>query len=480
MTASPATRVKGIDIDDEADRARQMLRHIIDPSEPAPVDAVPVREATGPRLADDTELAPDLAMDGKPVLREAANPDGQGRTVLFVDADGATTVLSRNAPEASAEALIFRAADGWSEAEARTHAARKALQEGPDVLEAARLMRENPDALDTSVSLASADMRQARSIARLGDSAFDDVASGRVPPELGALVADLVPDQARHAEILSTLHGASPENAAEARRMIGALMHRAELEPMRGGIDDVSGPAGQRQIEALERQLLEDDGSGQQRFVHTLLLIRRFAEKPQQLINFAHTYFYSGRKITGDIHALTAQLIIPFARDYKAYVVVQGRSQPKLSRLLSTKVFIVHGHDDGAREAVARYLATLGLEPIILHEQASRGMTIIEKVEANSDVGFAVVLLTPDDEGSTKGGKLEPRARQNVLLELGYFIGKLGRHRVCALKRGDLEIPSDFAGVVWEKMDASSGWKLLLGRELKAAGYSIDWNKVIS
>jgi predicted nucleotide-binding protein len=84
-------------------------------------------------------------------------------------------------------------------------------------------------------------------------------------------------------------------------------------------------------------------------------------------------------------------------------------------------------------------------------------------VEAHGDVGFTVVLLTPDDTGCAKGGEPEPRARQNVLLELGYFIGRLGRDKVCAMKRGDLEIPSDFADVVWEKMDDSGGWKQSLG-----------------
>jgi predicted nucleotide-binding protein len=102
----------------------------------------------------------------------------------------------------------------------------------------------------------------------------------------------------------------------------------------------------------------------------------------------------------------------------------------------------------------------------------------MEKVEAHGQVDFAVVLLTPDDVGCAKGGTLEPRARQNVLLELGYFLGRLGRANVCALKRGTLEIPSDFAGVVWESMDGN-GWKQALGRELQAAGHEIDWNKVM-
>lgn len=149
-----------------------------------------------------------------------------------------------------------------------------------------------------------------------------------------------------------------------------------------------------------------------------------------------------------------------------------------VQQALSRKVFIVHGHDEGAREMVARFLERLGFQSVILHEQANRGGTVMEKIEAHGDVGFAVVLLTPDDEGCAKGGTPEPRARQNVLLELGYFLGRLGRDKVCALKRGGVEIPSDFAGVVWESMDGN-GWKQALGRELEAAGHEIDWNKVM-
>jgi hypothetical protein len=211
----------------------------------------------------------------------------------------------------------------------------------------------------------------------------------------------------------------------------------------------------------------------------TLLLIDKLAADPDFAINFGHTFFYSGNKIISGVHAFTGQLIIPFVRDYKLYVQTRGEVQPQLKLPISNKIFIVHGHDDGARETVARFLERLGFEAIILHEQANKGRTVIEKVEAHGDVSFAVVLLTPDDEGSVKGGILEPRARQNVLLELGYFIGRLGRDKVCALKRGRLEIPSDFAGVVWEQMDDSGGWKQALGRELQAAGHSFDWNKLM-
>ncbi len=145
------------------------------------------------------------------------------------------------------------------------------------------------------------------------------------------------------------------------------------------------------------------------------------------------------------------------------------------------KVFVVHGHDERARDAVARFLSRLELEPIILHEQANRGRTIIEKFEDHADAGFAVVLLTPDDIGAAEEdqGNLKPRARQNVILELGFFIGKLGREKVCALRAHDIETPSDFEGVVYIVLDELGAWKMALARELKAAGFDIDADRVL-
>ncbi len=212
----------------------------------------------------------------------------------------------------------------------------------------------------------------------------------------------------------------------------------------------------------------------------TLILLDKLSSDSNYAMNFSHTYFYSGNKVIAGLQTLTRQLIIPFARDYKAYVMQNGEIKAKLESKASKQVFIVHGHDGEAKESVARFLTTLGLTPIILHEQANKGRTIIEKFEDSSDVGFAVVLLTPDDEGKSKGADvLEPRARQNVLFELGYFIGFLGRNRVCALLRDEVKIPSDFDGVVWTKMDSGDGWKQALGKELEAAGYEIDWNQVM-
>jgi predicted nucleotide-binding protein len=114
------------------------------------------------------------------------------------------------------------------------------------------------------------------------------------------------------------------------------------------------------------------------------------------------------------------------------------------------------------------------LEVVILHEKASKGRTLIEKFEAHSDVAFAfaVVLLTPDDLGMLASGrrkKLAPRARQNVILELGYFVGKLTRERVCALCVNGVERPSDYDGVVYVPLDDGGGWRFELAKELKAA-----------
>ena len=147
---------------------------------------------------------------------------------------------------------------------------------------------------------------------------------------------------------------------------------------------------------------------------------------------------------------------------------------------MSRKIFIVHGHDVAAQQALARFIERLEFEAIILSERPSQGRTIIEKIEAHSDVGFAVVLLTPDDVGGKTPDTLKPRARQNVLLELGYFMSLLGRRRVCTLAKGNLEIPTDFAGMVWTDMDDAGAWKVALARELDATGYNIDWKKAMS
>ena len=153
----------------------------------------------------------------------------------------------------------------------------------------------------------------------------------------------------------------------------------------------------------------------------------------------------------------------------------------KEERTNTKEVFIVHGRDNEAKETVARFLTRLDLTPVILDEQSNQGLTIIEKFERHAQVGFAVALLTPDDAGSLQGdgSNLNPRARQNVIFELGFFIGKLGREGVCALTKGNVEIPSDYAGVVYIPLDDSGAWKFQLVKELKAASFAVDANKAL-
>ena len=145
-----------------------------------------------------------------------------------------------------------------------------------------------------------------------------------------------------------------------------------------------------------------------------------------------------------------------------------------------TKVFIVHGHDTEAQTEVARFIERLGFNAIIIHEQVSSGMTILEKIEAYSNVGFGVVLYTPCDVGAIKTDvtNLQPRARQNVVFEHGYLIGKLGRENVCALVKGTIETPTDISGVVYVQMDTHHGWQIKLAKEMKSVGYVIDMNKL--
>ncbi len=143
------------------------------------------------------------------------------------------------------------------------------------------------------------------------------------------------------------------------------------------------------------------------------------------------------------------------------------------------KVFIIHGHDGGAKSEVARLVERLGLTAVILHEQPNQGKTILEKLERHSDAAFAIALLTPDDVGgSSATSQLRPRARQNVIFELGIFQSKLGRDKVCILYTPGVEMPSDYGGFVYCEMDKSGGWQLKVAKELKAAGIPVDLNLI--
>lgn len=189
------------------------------------------------------------------------------------------------------------------------------------------------------------------------------------------------------------------------------------------------------------------------------------------------SYFYqsSTQRILGCLQAA-----IEIAKETKTETHKKVTRIAK-DKMVSNKVFIVHGHDEAARETTARFVERLGLVAVILREQPNKGRTIIEKFEDYADVSFAIILLTPDDIGASSGNpkNLLPRARQNVIFEMGYFIGALGRERVAALYKKDVEIPSDYQGVLFIQFDESGAWKLKLAKELKTAGMEIDLNKAI-
>lgn len=149
---------------------------------------------------------------------------------------------------------------------------------------------------------------------------------------------------------------------------------------------------------------------------------------------------------------------------------------------LSNKVFVVHGHDSELKSDVERFIHEIGLEPIVLHRQVDAGNTVIEKFEEHSDVGYAFILLTPDEQATTidqidmpeEKRITEYRARPNVIFEFGYFIGKLGRSRVCCLHKGNVSVPSDLAGLVYKEVDDSiDSQAYAIIKELKNAGYKI-------
>lgn len=149
-------------------------------------------------------------------------------------------------------------------------------------------------------------------------------------------------------------------------------------------------------------------------------------------------------------------------------------------RELNKDVFIVHGHDEALKEMVARFLTVIDLNPIILHEKPNKSRTIIEKFEDYSKVSYAIALLTPDDICSfaEKPDTKRNRPRQNVIFEFGYFIGKLGRKMVCGLKKGEVDIPSDYSGVLYIDVDISD-WRVKLIKEMNAVGFKIDANKLL-
>ncbi len=145
------------------------------------------------------------------------------------------------------------------------------------------------------------------------------------------------------------------------------------------------------------------------------------------------------------------------------------------------RVFLVHGRDEATLQTVARFVERIGLEAVVLKEQPDGGRTIVEKFIDNSAVDYAIVLMTPDDRGhlAAEMEAAESRARQNVVFELGFFIGKLGREKVCMLHKGAVSIPSDLAGVVYVPFDDANRWQLQIARNMDSQGIAVDLRGIL-
>jgi predicted nucleotide-binding protein len=171
--------------------------------------------------------------------------------------------------------------------------------------------------------------------------------------------------------------------------------------------------------------------------------------------------------------SITAVKNYEFSKKDGAFIA--NKKESKLGDFNKNQIFIVHGHDDDLKGEVEKYITDLGFEAVILHKQANRGRTIIEKIEKYSNVGFAIVLYTPCDWGMKAGNMVfNLRARQNVIFEHGFLIGKLGRDRVVALKKDNIETPSDINGVLYIEHDKNGDWKEKIIKELVDVGYCIE------
>jgi hypothetical protein len=211
-----------------------------------------------------------------------------------------------------------------------------------------------------------------------------------------------------------------------------------------------------------------------------LYVIKNCGERSCQLHSFSNTLGTapSSPRLQGHADAVLSAYIHPFVNYIEKGLfqdLDMGSIRKEITMSNRTDIFIVHGRDEAAKQTVARFIEKLGLRPIILHEQRNCGLTLIEKFEESANVLFSVILLTPDDVGRLTGepeSSNEHRARQNVVLEMGYFIGRIGRDRVFLLKKAGVEIPSDYGGIVYTEMDSGNGWKQELLRELKGAGFA--------
>lgn len=214
-----------------------------------------------------------------------------------------------------------------------------------------------------------------------------------------------------------------------------------------------------------------------------------YGENSKEVVNFGNTHFslmiYTFNETESDyIEACKSGLVESkavfevYLEELKENDITPDNEATQDNSISKSKVFVVHGHDEALKQEVARIVEKQGLEAIILSEQANHGKTIIEKFEENTDVGAAICLFTGDDYGKAKDVEDDNlRARQNVVFEAGYFMGKLGRENVILIANPEIELPSDLQGVVYTN---EKSWQIDVLKELKAIGYNVDFNKLFA
>lgn len=219
-----------------------------------------------------------------------------------------------------------------------------------------------------------------------------------------------------------------------------------------------------------------------ERFLRT-----HYGENSKEVVDFGNTHFslmiYTFNETESDyIEACKSGLVESkavfevYLEELKENDVTPDNEATQDNSISKSKVFVVHGHDEALKQEVARIVEKQGLEAIILSEQANHGKTIIEKFEENTDVGAAICLFTGDDYGKAKDVEDDNlRARQNVVFEAGYFMGKLGRENVILIANPEIELPSDLQGVVYTN---DKSWQIDVLKELREIGYTIDFNRV--
>jgi len=279
----------------------------------------------------------------------------------------------------------------------------------------------------------------------------------------------------------------------EKRRHETEMASKKSLAPVRPSTLEASqaGPLIQKLLKdgkaIIDRRPIDHNEAFRWKNTAQEILIKCFSSESNNVKGFSESvpYFEAANADSSwDRHnaeVMKRQLSILESCSEQLSMLAAAASAIPVARAQGNEIFLVHGQNEQYREQVARFLEKFDLSVTILHEKPDRGRTVIEKFSDHSNVGFAVVLLTEDDRGGPKDRPYEDqqlRARQNVLLELGFFLGSLGREKVCALCEDGVEIPSDYSGVVYVPLDRGEAWKMRLAREIQAAGIPLDMNKV--